>query len=110
MAASSKRSHRGVERLRSDIARKVRELRTGRGWTQAELAERLDASQARLSEIERGDGSFSAEQLLTLFKLFNVGPDHFAPAPVDRNAESRTHLRGSGRSTFARARCCRAIG
>jgi XRE family transcriptional regulator, fatty acid utilization regulator len=65
---------------RAQISRKVRELRTGRRRTQAELAKRLGLSQARLSEIERGQGSFSAEQLLEIFQLFNVDPSFFAGA------------------------------
>lgn len=60
------------------LGAKVRDLRTGRRWTQAALAERLGLSQARLSEIERGQGSFSAEHLLEIFRLFNVGPSYFA--------------------------------
>lgn len=63
---------------RPHIGARVRELRNGRRWTQAELAQRLDLSQARLSEIERGQGSFSAEQLLEIFRLFNVDPSYFA--------------------------------
>jgi transcriptional regulator with XRE-family HTH domain len=51
-----------LKKSRAWIARNVRELRKERRWTQAELAKRLDLSQARLSEIEGGDGSFTAEQ------------------------------------------------
>jgi transcriptional regulator with XRE-family HTH domain len=60
------------------IARKVRELRKQRRWTQAELARRLGLSQSRLSEIERGAGSFSAEQFLTILSLFNVYSTRFS--------------------------------
>ncbi|MGE0869599.1 MAG: helix-turn-helix domain-containing protein [Kofleriaceae bacterium] len=60
-----------VKRQRQ-IAATVRGLRQQRKWTQAELAKRLGLSQNRLSEIERGAGSFSAEQLLLLLALFNV--------------------------------------
>ena len=69
-----------LKKSRSEIAKNVRELRKERRWTQAELAKRLDLSQARLSEIEGGDGSFTAEQFLLLLKLFNVGTNRFAPA------------------------------
>lgn len=61
-----------------NIGPKVRELRKKRRWTQAELARRLDLSQARLSEIERGAGSFSAEQFIAILQLFNVPVSHFA--------------------------------
>lgn len=57
---------------RETIGQKIRDLRRSRRWTQSELAERLDLSQARLSELERGGGSFSAEQLLEVLRLFNV--------------------------------------
>jgi len=63
--------------VRSRISRIVRELRKERGWTQAELARQLQLSQSRLSEIERGDGSFTAEQFLQILKLFNVAPVRF---------------------------------
>ena len=51
--------------------------------SQAQLAAQLGLSQGRLSEIERGDGSFTAEQLLVLLQLFNVPVDHFAPPKRD---------------------------
>jgi transcriptional regulator with XRE-family HTH domain len=59
------------------IAEKVRVLRKSRGWTQAEVAGRLGLSQARLREIENGDGTFTADQFLDILKLFNIGIDHF---------------------------------
>jgi len=85
------------------IGSKIRALRVARRWTQAELAKELDLSQARLSELERGDGSFTAEQLLDVLRLFNVPVDHFAPKPANldpvlQNALARLgapHLRES---------------
>jgi transcriptional regulator with XRE-family HTH domain len=72
---------RYIEKARAHVARKVQKLRKERHWTQAELARRLQLSQSRLSEIERGDGSFTAEQFLTILKLFNVTASDFAPEP-----------------------------
>lgn len=75
------------------IASKVRDLRKARRWTQAELSKRLHLSQNRLSEIERGDGSFTAEQLLVILKLFNVPLSAFAPhAERDDTAELQNAL------------------
>jgi transcriptional regulator with XRE-family HTH domain len=68
-----------LDKERVALARKVRALRTARQWTQAELAVRLGLSQSRLSEIERGDGSFTAEQFLEILRLFNVTPNDFVP-------------------------------
>lgn len=67
-----------TERVR--LARKVRDLRLARHWTQGELAAQLGLSQSRLSEIERGGGSFTAEQFLQILRLFNVTTDHFSAA------------------------------
>lgn len=66
-----------LEKARQRVAARVRALRTERRWTQTELAKKLDLSQARLSEIERGGGSFTAEQLLEVLRLFNVTVDEF---------------------------------
>ena len=68
-----------LRKTRQRVAAKVRELRLARGWTQAELAGRIGLSQARLSEIERGSGSFSAEQLIAVLGLFNVSIAEFLP-------------------------------
>jgi transcriptional regulator with XRE-family HTH domain len=81
------------ETARMSIAAKVRRLRNDRHWTQAELSERLGLSQSRLSEIERGQGSFTAEQFLAILKLFNVSVTHFAagrrPSAELQNALAR---------------------
>lgn len=61
-----------LDRTRRTLAEKVRELRRSRGWTQATLAGHLGLSQSRLSEIEGGDGSFSAEHLVAVLSLFHV--------------------------------------
>ncbi len=92
-----------LDKYKVTIAEKVRELRTARRWNQQELAGHLGLSQNRLSEIERGGGSFSAEQLVLLLQLFNigisefVGEDEVADSQL-QNALTRlgaTHLRES---------------
>jgi transcriptional regulator with XRE-family HTH domain len=70
---------KSLEKIRESVARNVRQLRQGRNWTQQALASRLGLSQARLSEIERGDGSFSAEQLICMLTLFNATVADLAP-------------------------------
>lgn len=59
------------------VGARVRALRESRRWSQAELAKRLGLSQPRLSQVERGQGSFTAENLLQILRLFNVGVDQF---------------------------------
>ena len=77
---------------RDQIAEKVRSLRQARRWTQAELADRLHLSQSRLSEIESGDGSFTAEQFLSLLRLFNVPVSHFGLSTEDRGSQLQNAL------------------
>jgi transcriptional regulator with XRE-family HTH domain len=92
-----------LHRSRKKIATKVRELRLARSLTQHELAKRLDISQNRLSEIEHGGGSFTAEQFLELLRLFNVTASDFVEDARDpylelQNALARlgaTHLHES---------------
>ncbi len=66
-----------IEKYRQEIAKKIRQLRQDRQWTQKELAKLLGLSQNRLSEIESGQGSFTAEQLLLLSRNFNVPVSDF---------------------------------
>lgn len=68
-----------LETTRLAIAKKVRLLRLERRMSQAELAKKLGLSQGRLSELENGAGSFSAEQLVLLLQLFNVTVGDLAP-------------------------------
>ena len=87
----AKSSHE-LEKIRQMIAGKVRVLRMERRFTQVELAAQLGLAQGRLSELERGNGSFTAEQLLLMLKLFNVPASHFAPQAHDREAQLQNAL------------------
>lgn len=85
------------ERHRRKVAETIRTLRQERRWTQAELARKLDLSQSRLSELERGAGSFTAEQLLEVLRLFNVPASQFgSSAPADVDGQLQNSLRRLG--------------
>ncbi|HEX5660844.1 MAG TPA: helix-turn-helix transcriptional regulator [Polyangiales bacterium] len=77
---------------KTELAKKVRDLRLARRWTQSELANQLGLSQNRLSEIERGAGSFTAEQFLAILSLFNVTTDFFVSARPDQEARVQNAL------------------
>lgn len=79
-------------RSRKKVATKVRELRLARSLTQNELAKRLHISQNRLSEIEHGGGSFTAEQFLELLRLFNVTASDFVDDARDRDLDLQNAL------------------
>ena len=57
---------------RNLISVKLRELRRGRGFTQADLAQRLGLGQGTYSRVENGNASLSAEQFLEVLRIFNV--------------------------------------
>jgi len=69
------------------IARRLRELRTGRGWSLDELAGRSAVSRATLSRLENAEVSATASVLgrlcaahgLTLSRLMHMVEDDFAP-------------------------------
>lgn len=81
-----------LTRTRQSIAAKVRELRIARNLTQRELAMHLGLSQNRLSELENGGGSFTAEQFLELLRLFNAAPSDFTKASRDRDLDLQNAL------------------
>jgi transcriptional regulator with XRE-family HTH domain len=86
------RARDSFRKSRVRISEKVRDLRRQRQWTQAELAEQLGLSQGRYSQLERGTGSFTAEQFLALLKLFNVPVSDFGVLARDPHAEVQNTL------------------
>jgi len=53
------------------VRNRVRELRGQRGWSQAELAERLDVSRQTVNAIETGKYDPSLPLAFALARLFN---------------------------------------
>lgn len=86
------------------IGPKIRELRQERRWTQARLAKLLGITQGYLSQLERGDaGSFTAEQLLTILRQFNVTIDHFFPRKPATPQQIQNALARTGAPHLAEA-------
>lgn len=90
-----------LEKVSEQIGKVVRETRQERGWRQAELAERLELSQPRLSEVERGVRDLSAAQFLRFLEITNTSITRFLPEPPSEDAalqnalvrHGATHLR-----------------
>lgn len=91
-------AHKSLERLRKQIAARTRELRIKRGLTQSLLAAELVMSQSRLSEVELGGGSFTAEQFVLLLRFFNVTTQDFLGESRDPDAELQNALARLGAS------------
>jgi len=67
-------------------------LREQRKFTQADLSKKLGMSQGRYSVVERGEGSFSAEQFVEILKVFNVPVGHFVPEKGEPEASLQNAL------------------
>lgn len=87
--------------IETNFGAKVRELREERRWTQKRLAALLGITQGYLSLLEHGKGSFSADQLLTLLKHFNVQLDYFSPKRSSTGSQLQNALARQGASHLA---------
>jgi transcriptional regulator with XRE-family HTH domain len=59
-----------------NIGGKITELRKAKGWSQAELAEAVEASRDIIGKYERGDNSPSIEMAIKLAQVFDVSLDY----------------------------------
>lgn len=58
------------------IAKKIKTLRSARGWTQADLARQLGMSRNGVNSWEQGVSMPSLESLIELSKVFSVSIDY----------------------------------
>jgi XRE family aerobic/anaerobic benzoate catabolism transcriptional regulator len=87
--------------LLETLADRVRALRHGRKWSQAELALRSGLSLRFLARIEAGEGNVSILRLAALARALETTPDRLV-RPRARPSEivSLVGLRGAGKSTI----------
>lgn len=78
------------------LGERIRALRKERRWTQAQLSELLGISQNYLSELERGQGSFTADHLLAILKHFNVPIEYFSPEKSSAGSQIQNALARQG--------------
>jgi transcriptional regulator with XRE-family HTH domain len=57
---------------------RIKQLRQQRGWSQAQLSNKLNVHQKQISGYERGIHSPSIELLVRMAELFNVSLDYIA--------------------------------
>ena len=58
------------------LAARIRELRKEAGWSQAELADKINVDPARVSRYEAGRMAPSADALIRLAEAFNTSLDY----------------------------------
>jgi transcriptional regulator with XRE-family HTH domain len=80
--------------VNEQIGARVRQHRTGRGWTLDDLADRSGVSRRMLITIEHGDGNPSIATLLRISDALGVG----LPVLVDVERSSSLTLTAAGRA------------
>ena len=83
------------------IGTRLRELRRERRWTQQRLAVLLGITQGHLSQLERGKREFTAQQLLTILKHFNVPIDYFSAEKASAGSQIQNALARQGAAHLA---------
>ena len=74
---------RGENMGKHSIGKTIASLRKSRGWTQVELAEKLDISDKTISKWESEAGMPEISQLPALSKLFDVSIDFLMTGKID---------------------------
>lgn len=70
-----------------DLGMRVRKLRRSCGYTQEELAEKVDISASFMGHIERGSRIASLETLVALCNVLKVSPTHLLQASLQGEME-----------------------
>ena len=58
--------------IKIDLGEAIRERRAARGWTQGELAEKLNLPTPKVADLEDGNPAVSVEEQLVALKELNV--------------------------------------
>ena len=72
-----------------EIGRRLRELRKERGWTQAQIAERIGVTASIISAYENEIRQPSYDALLKLVRLYGVSSDYLLGISGKRTADSQ---------------------
>lgn len=94
-----------ADRLLAGLGRTVRDLRTARGLTLRDLAERGDLSVRFLAQVEAGQGNISVRKLASLARALGTTPAEMLSGPggeADLPVIALLGLRGAGKTTIGR--------
>jgi len=70
-----------------NIGDRIKQLRTEKKWTQAELSEKIGVKQKQISAYERGTNIPSAEILIRISEAFDVSLDYLASEARGQSAK-----------------------
>jgi transcriptional regulator with XRE-family HTH domain len=62
--------------IRKALGQRIKQLRKQKGWTQKELANRIDASHAQLNKYESGQNTPPIDRLILLAEVLDTSVDH----------------------------------
>lgn len=74
------------------VGSKIKEFREARGWTQDQLAEKLNTTRQTISRYESGTRKTNQDVLFDLSVLFNVKIDSFFPERESKSAASQKNI------------------
>ena len=58
-----------------DVTQNIRKIRTGRGYSQTDIANLLNTTQQQYSKYENGQNEIPIRHVLTLCKFYNISSD-----------------------------------
>lgn len=66
-----------VEPVYRRIGKRVQQLREERGWTQKELAKKVDLSRQSITNLETGKQRVRLHEMAKFHKAFSLSPEDF---------------------------------
>lgn len=66
-----------MRQARQTVARRLRDAREQKGWTQEQLASLLGCSRTKLNRIENGRAELTASEVALLAHTFKVSVEYF---------------------------------
>lgn len=76
-----------------NINEKIMLLRKQHGWSQEELAYRLDVSRQAVSKWESGASVPEVDKIVLLSKIFSISTDELLAVSKDQNATDITNVK-----------------
>lgn len=71
----------------TDLGKKIKEERIEKGYTQEQLAEKIDSTGAYIGQIERGERNASMAKVILIAEALNVSMDYLTGNFCLKNSE-----------------------
>jgi broad specificity phosphatase PhoE len=91
-----------MDKFKTALAKKVRGLRKNLGFSQEEIAKKMNLHRPTISQIESGEREISAEELVKLAMIFGVTIDELTTAITEEDQKPEPKQEGDKVITFFR--------